>query len=189
MTRVLGLDVSTSCVGVAVVDQAEDGTITPVLLDHVTFPSKVKTLWEKAEILRDHLNSIRRTYHVISRVIIEDAAKKFTTGRSSASTIAVCMRFNGMATYVSYITFGIDPEYIPPTSARKLCGLKMQQKKKCGKSHKEQTAEYIMANDLKGKTWPLKRTGKVVDWSYDVIDAYVIAKAGLILSTSTTQEK
>ena len=181
MTRVLGLDVSTSCVGVAVVDDhAGDGSIRPVLLDHVSFPSKVKSLWEKAEILRDHLNTIRRTY-VIDRVVIEDAAKKFTSGRSSASTIAVCMRFNGMATYVSYITFGFDPEYIPPTTARKLCGLKMQQKKKCGKSHKHQTFDQIMASDLKGRIWPTKqRSTNIVDWAYDTVDAYVIAKAGLL---------
>ncbi len=181
MTRVLGLDVSTSCVGVAVLNNDPMG-INIDILDHLVFPPKVKTLWEKAEILELYLTEVYKA-HSIDQIYIEDAAKKFTKGLSSATTIAVCMRFNGMATYITYSLFKLHPEYIAPASARKGCGLKMQQKKKCGKSHKEQTFDAMMASDLKHLTWPTKqRSTNIVDWAYDTVDAYVVAKAGLLMN-------
>jgi hypothetical protein len=91
--------------------------------------------------------------------------------------------FNGLVSYFVRETWKIDPEHIMPARARKLIGLKMQQKKTCGLSHKEQTFDAIMASDLSHHTWPTKRSGKPKDWAYDIVDAYVIAKAGVVLNT------
>lgn len=179
MGKLLGLDVSTSYVGVTVLD-IPTGNID--LLDHVAL-TKAKTLWEKGAWVEDYLvNTLRPQFPDVEHVYIEDAAKKFASGRSSATVIATLMRFNGIASYIAYQVFSLHPEYVAPSAARKLCGLKMQQSKKCGKTHKQQTFDAIMASDLSHVTWPTKqRSTNIVDWAYDTVDAYVIAKAGLVL--------
>lgn len=183
MSYILGLDVSTSCTGVAVLDRAT-GTIA--LLDHITFKGKA-TLFEKGAIVEDYLASLKLNYPDITTVYIEDAAKKFASGQSSASVIATLMRFNGICSYIAYSTLGLMPEYVAPSAARKLCGLKMQQSKKCGKSHKVQTFDAMMASDLAHITWPLKlRSINIVDYAYDTVDAYVVAKAGLLIEQNPT---
>jgi hypothetical protein len=39
-------------------------------------------------------------------------------------------------------------------------------------------------NDLKDFSWPKKKSGKIVDWSRDATDAYVIAKAASLQTRS-----
>jgi hypothetical protein len=174
----LGLDVSTTYVGVALLKN--DGTI--LNLDHIDF-KKCITLWDKADKVRGYLEGKREQHpewQQVSALYVEDAAKKFAKGKTSADTIATLLRFNGLCSYLARSVLGIDPVFIAPTSARKLCGLKMIPKQKCGKSHKEQTYDLLMASDLKHITWPLKlRSVNVVDWSYDIVDAYCVCKAGL----------
>jgi hypothetical protein len=82
---------------------------------------------------------------------------------------------------VSYIVFDRYKkrvEYISPSEARKLVGLKVQRVSKCGISHKKQTFDYFMARDLSSQVWPLKKSGEPKDFVFDTVDAYCIAKAG-----------
>lgn len=177
----LGLDVSTTYVGVALL--SEKGEI--LTLNHIDFKG-CNNLWTKADKVRGYLAgkmSDDPEWQKIGALYIEDAAKKFTKGKTSADTIATLLRFNGLCSYLARDALGIDPEYIAPGSARKLCGLKMKSKKAAAKSHKEQTFDAIMATDLKHITWPTKqRSTNLVDWCYDIVDAYVICKAGLRLN-------
>jgi hypothetical protein len=179
MSKLLGLDVSTSFVGVAVLDMA---TGLEVKLDHIDL-RKGQSLFEKGAWVEDYLSDLRNAHPDIAEVYIEDAAKKFASGRSSASVIATLMRFNGICSYIAYTVFSFAPKYVAPSAARKLCGLKMQQSKKCGKTHKQQTFDAIMGSDLSHITWPTKRAPSVniVDYAYDTVDAYVVAKAGRII--------
>lgn len=179
---VLGLDISTTYTGVTLLN--DDGTI--VELAHIEF-KKCKTVWEKADHvatwLAEKVKTGRVGWDMITKIFIEDPAKKFSQGMSSASTIVTLARFNGLVSYIARNIFKTDPEYIAPGAARKACGLKMQQRKKCGLSHKQQTFDAIMASDLSHVTWPLKRRStKIVDWAYDIVDSYVIAKAGISLN-------
>jgi len=178
MSYLLGLDVSTSCVGVTLLSR-NTGAI--VLLDHIGFKGS-KTLYEKGTVVEGYLVNLKLKYPEIESVYIEDAAKKFASGRSSATVISTLMRFNGICSYIAYTRLQLLPEYVAPSAARKLCGLKMQQTKKCGRSHKQQTFDTMMATDLSHVTWPLKmRSTNIVDYAYDTVDAYVVAKAGLII--------
>jgi len=72
-----------------------------------------------------------------------------------------------------------EPEYIGSAHARKLCGIKLQ-RTALGGPQKEQVFSYMAVNDLKHVVWPLKKSGKVVDWSRDATDAYVIARAAAV---------
>jgi len=179
---VLGLDISTTYTGVVVLEKNDPPII--LTLDHIEF-KKCKTLWDKVDVVKSYFEAAKKKpeFANVRSIMIEDPAKKFSMGKSSATTIVTLARFNGLVSYLVREVFGMDPEYIAASAARKAVGLKMQQKKKCGLTHKEQTATHIMSNDLKHITWPKKKSGEVVDWSYDVIDAFVIAKAAIILST------
>ena len=225
MTVVLGLDISTTYTGVALLEMycdhcdgegwlwrrelpdtsdwdgsADDtrytcpycdrdsvhfemGTLNQLELVHIDF-KKCNTVWDKADRVAtwfdQKLASGAKGWKNIEGIYIEDPAKKFSQGQSSASTIVTLARFNGLVSYIARNKFKLDPIYLAPGAARKACGLKMQQKKKCGKTHKQQTFDAMMATDLAHITWPLKmRSTNIVDWAYDIVDAYVIAKAGL----------
>lgn len=170
---VLGLDISTSCTGVVVLGEER-------ILEYIEFKGK-NTVWEKADHVSEWLEEKSVFWPEISSIYVEDPAKKFTAGQSSANTIVSLAKFNGLVSYIFRNKFKLDPVYIAATAARKACGMKMQQKKLCGKSHKEQVIEHMLANDLKDIVWPTKKSGKPVDWQGDVVDAYTMAKAGYIL--------
>lgn len=186
MHFVLGLDISSSCVGVCYLNVASgiktDGTHIEVL-DHIDLKSSAKltNLWQKADELKKVLNKMISDYSMKpDQIIIEDAAKKFTPGRSSADTISTLLRFNGISSYVVRELFNKDPEFLGAQEARKLCSLKMQRVGKVNKPQKEQVFEAMMSSDLKHIVWPKKKSGADVEWSRDATDAYVLAKAGYI---------
>jgi hypothetical protein len=182
---IFGLDVSTSVTGTCLLDRdvEPDGTGNHiVLLDRIEF-KKCVTLWDKADVVKEYVEHVKR-YHDVTDVIvaIEEPLMGFTPGMSSATTITMLMRFNGIVSYLSRNAFGVDPQYISAAHARKLCGMKLQKVKVAGKSHKEQVFEYMHNNDLSHVIWPTKRSGQSVDWSRDATDAYVIARAACLVN-------
>lgn len=186
MHSILGLDISSSCVGVCYLNVTSgiksDGSHIEVL-EHIDLKSSARltNLWEKADELKKILTKMILDHSITpDRIIIEDAAKKFTPGRSSADTISTLLRFNGISSYVVRDIFKKDPDFLGAQESRKLCSLKMQRVGKVNKSQKEQVFEAMMNSDLKHIVWPKKKSGADVEWSRDATDAYVLAKAGYI---------
>lgn len=176
---ILGLDVSTSVTGVCIVDpqiQPDDVGSHILYLDRVEF-KKCKTLWEKADVIAYELSEFLNIHPGKYRVVLEEPLMGFRAGMSSAATITTLMRFNGIVSYIAREIFKNDPEYIASSSARKLCGIKMQKTAIAGMTGKEQVFKYMTENDLKHVKWPIKKNGALVDWSRDATDAYVIARA------------
>lgn len=197
MHLVLGLDVSTSCVGVCVVDahvEPDKKGSNVVLLTHIDFKG-CETLWDKADVVGKFLASISVDVQLmrvtaghpfVQAVCVEEPLMGFRTGMSSAATITTLMKFNGIVSYLARQVFSIDPEYISASHARKQCGVKVQRVSKCGKSGKEQVFEHMCANDLQHVQWPMKkRSANIVDWARDETDAYVIARAGSLQFKNT----
>jgi len=181
---VLGLDVSTSCTGVCIVDRDvpldEKGSHIR-LLDKVEF-KKCKTLWEKTDVIEAVLSDIRHRHKMNPTVLaLEEPLLGFQKGMSSATTITTLMRFNGIVSHIGRRIFEVDPTYISSASARKLCGIKMQRTSIAGMNGKEQVFKYMSENDLKHVDWPKKKNGQPVDSSRDMTDAYVIARAACLL--------
>ena len=85
---ILGLDISTAIVGVALIDERE-----LILSDHWDI-SKANTLFEKAELIGSELWQLRD--HGVENIYIETALKKFIPGRSRADTIIKLAKFNGI---------------------------------------------------------------------------------------------
>lgn len=176
---ILGLDVSTSVTGVCIIDSTartiENGSHIQYL-DRIEF-KKCKTLWDKADVIASELASLFKRHPGDYEVVLEEPLMGFRTGMSSATTITTLMKFNGIVSYISREIFKVDPQYIASSSARKLCGIKMQKTAVAGMSGKEQVFKYMSENDLKHVQWPTKKNGEAVDWSRDSTDAYVIARA------------
>ena len=189
---IVGLDISTSTTGMCVIDstvQLNGACISPMglpphvmVLDRVEL-QKCKTIWEKADKVRKALEYIRDELHLkIEHIAVEEPMMGFRAGKSSAQTISLLMRFNGIVSYVAREVFACDPEYVSVAHARKLCGIKLQ-RTAIGGPQKEQAFAYMQEHDLKDVQWPLKKNGKIVDWSRDANDAYVIAHASALMNT------
>lgn len=116
---ILGLDVSTKTIGIALFEDKEDcGDLK--LLHHVTPKvkpepdSKLAELFEKARIFeKEFLNDYADIG--ITRVVIEEPLLQ----SNNVHTIATLLRFNGMIARSVYETLNVVPEFISSYDARK----------------------------------------------------------------------
>jgi hypothetical protein len=145
-----------------------------MIQDHTSF---ISTGLNTRSVIRFGIRQILGDY----KVYLEEPLMGFRTGMSSAATITTLMRFNGIVSYISRGIFGVDPQYIASSTARKSCGIKLQKTSVAGINGKEQVFRYMSENDLKHVVWPKKKNGEPVDWSRDATDAYVIARAACLL--------
>lgn len=200
MSIILALDVSTSCTGICIVDsdiEPDEKGSHILVLDRIEFKG-CNTLWDKADRVEKSLLSIQDQLHCrgpvlgeppvegwvsgqehVQRIVVEEPLMGFRAGMSSAQTISMLMKFNGIVSYIARNIFKQEPEYIGSGHARKLCGMKLV-RTALGGPQKEQVFSYMAEHDLKHVQWPLKKSGKQVEWSRDACDAYVIARAASI---------
>jgi hypothetical protein len=179
--KILGLDVSTSITGICLLEKIDDSDPKILLLDHIDFKS-CDGFWEKADLAKGFFESKKLSDSVgekLDAIFIEESLQSFRTGLSSAATITTLAKFNSLVSYFARQRFSMDPNYIAATSARKLCGIKIQKTAACGKNAKEQTFEWALNGPLSMVEWPLKKNGQPKDWSRDATDAYVVARAGI----------
>ena len=105
---ILGLDISTSICGFAVIDKRG------MLVHHTALDlRKEKNIFAKCESFIQKLKETRQTYYGIDEVYIEQSLHMFMGGKSSAKTLSLLTRFNGMVSWVCYDQFG--KEYIADT--------------------------------------------------------------------------
>ena len=182
---VCGLDVSTSCTGVCIIDPSvqPDPVGSHILhLDRIEF-KKCITVWDKVDRVRESLRDLKDRFPGITLFSLEEPLLGFSKGMSSAATITTLMRFNGIVSFIGRDTFGVDPTYISAASARKLCGVKLQKTSVVGMPHKEQVFKHMCEHDLSHVVWPLTpKSGAIVGWSRDATDAYVIARAACLVN-------
>ena len=167
---ILGLDISTSCTGFSVLRY--DGTVIDI--GHLDL-SKCDDLWSKVDIINSWILTLPNCY-CISHIFVEEALKSFRPGFSSASTLSLLSRFNGIVCCLVRQALRVDPELIGATTARTTCGIKVKKGKANGPG-KEQVFRHVTSLMLI-RDWPTGRTGKVKDFCYDEVDSYVIAEAG-----------
>lgn len=172
---IIGFDLSTSVCGYAILN--EDGSL--FRMDHIDLTKVKGGLWEKVDIFKSFLENLD-VREQIKYVFIEEPLSKFSRRRSSAHTISLLMRFNGICSYLVHLSYNIDPVYYAPSEARKICKVTLLPKKKAkGLDQKHQTFEQMRVRpELAHIVWEKKRTGILKDWCYDRMDAYVIAIAG-----------
>ena len=179
---IVGLDASTSTVGICILDKNGE-----IVQNYFLKLKKQKELCTKGDVFKDELEKIASKYDV-TQVFIEDYAQRMARGTSSAATITRLAAWNGICQYLSYQVFHVQPEVLNVARARKLLQIKTQSKKKTGIPVKDQVFTWV-TNHLSAK-WPTKvlqsgpRKGQevILDEAKDMADAWVVAKAGYISS-------
>jgi hypothetical protein len=122
----------------------------------------------------------------IENIYIEDTLQSFSRGLSSARTLMQLSRFNGIVSNIAFRITRIKPVFINVNTARKSLGIKID--KNSSKDKKEQVMDWV-DSDLGGYNWPTKIISrgpnkghvKYEKFCYDIADAYVICKAGIII--------
>jgi len=167
---ILGLDVSTSITGYTLLDGDE------IIVNGAWDTRKYKNFFDKVVHVKDGLDKIRKEYGTrITAVYIEQSLQSFRSGFSSAKTLSTLSRFNGIVSWLVFDQYGIQPEYIAATSARKLCGIKVSR----GQKAKQVVLNFLLDNEP-SFVIEYTRNGNPKPESYDKADSIVIARAGAI---------
>jgi len=115
---VLGLDVSTKTIGIALYEDLGDkGNLTA--LTHVTPkikpvpPTKTQELFEKCNIFEEQCLDKYKDLN-ITRVIIEEPLLR----SNNVNTVGILLKFNGMISMAVYKKLGVVPDFISVFDAR-----------------------------------------------------------------------
>lgn len=117
---ILGLDVSTSRVGWAIINDKQE------LIDSGFYKTKAKTpLEERAIALKDNVLVPITTIHKIAEIRIEEPFTMFSGGKTTAKTMSSLQRFNGMVSLLAHQLLGKPPTLVGATTARSRVGIKV----------------------------------------------------------------
>ena len=114
---ILGLDVSTSIIGVCLF---KDDKV--VKADYIDL-RKISGLLHKAQAVEDYINNNLQEAQ-IEHIFIEQALMFFRRGGSTAKTMATLQNFNGVVSWLCFKLLELEHQYITPISARSKCGIK-----------------------------------------------------------------
>ena len=120
-SRILGLDISTSCIGASII--YDDGVNQPVIEKITHIKPKISSKIDGIEALilrkeifeKEFLNDLK-SYGITECVI--EAPLIFALGNSSPTTVAQLLRFNTLLSEAIYYQLGIIPYYISSLNAR-----------------------------------------------------------------------
>jgi len=177
---ILGIDISTSITGFAVVGDGQ-------LLHYSSIDlRKYKDAFAKADALKEYIEDFYENYqfdqdndgwgqsrHPISHIYIEQPLHMFMRGKSSAKTLSTLMTFNGIVSWLIYELFEIKPKYISAASARKTAGIRVPR----GEKAKQVVLKHLIENEPAFHI-EYTRHGNPKPESYDRADAIIVAKAG-----------
>ena len=187
---ILGVDISTSITGFAVVT---DNVL--VYYDSIDL-RKHKGFFAKTIAIKEKLMDIYEMYQLdnddrlvgdsefpIEHIYIEQSLHMFMGGKSSAKTLSILTRFNGIVSWLLYELFEIKPQFIAATSARKQAGIKVPR----GQKAKAVVLQYLLDNEPAFKVEYTKH-GNPKPESYDRADAIVVAKAGWAIEQASSDK-
>lgn len=166
---ILGLDISTSCTGVTILDY----TGRVILNDCWKF--KEDDVTDKLERAKKEIKDLKKKYP-ITEVFVEESLQAFRPGFSSAKTILSLAKFNGILCWMIWEEMKIKVQYIGSTTARKTCGIKVIK----GTPAKQQVMEWMLQNQTWFQVEKKKNSDNIKDHYYDMADSWVIAQAGLL---------
>tara|TARA_Y100000114_G_scaffold65238_1_gene59769 strand:+ start:10452 stop:11012 length:561 start_codon:yes stop_codon:yes gene_type:complete len=169
MTYILGLDVSTSVIGMAVMDLDKNLTHYRNLKMNSKDDLEIRCWQFKQELLEVFEN------YSFDAVYVEQPAMMFGGGRTTAQTMSKLQRFNGMCCYAVYTQTFIVPELVHANSARKKMNISVPRNVKNKKHH--------IINEVQKKypsfTYDITRHGNPKPGTDDIADAIVIAHYGV----------
>jgi hypothetical protein len=167
--KTLGLDISTSITGATVM---QDSKILETVFWDTRNKRKFPTFYEKAKFIKENILTIKKK-HGITNIYIEQSLQSFRSGFSSAQTLSTLARFNGVVSWFCFEIFGIQPEMIAATSARKQAGVGIKR----GDNAKEKVLQFVIDNFPQIEIQYTKH-GNPKPGTLDMCDSIVIALAG-----------
>lgn len=177
----IGLDISTSCTGIAVLHR-DTGDL--IYMSHENMASKVKfpTFWDKVNHMRKVFVDMHDPTWDVKGVAVEENMKRFTPGFSSADTILTLAKFNGILSYIMMLEYSVSPLNINVRSARSKLGIKIDFKDK-SKTTKQKVLDHVVAlhPDFPWVYREVKGVKSMTKINEDRCDAYVIAAATRIM--------
>jgi Holliday junction resolvasome RuvABC endonuclease subunit len=178
---ILGVDVSTSITGFAIVadnqlvyyDSIDMRKHKNVFDKTIAIKEKILDLFEMYQCNNDDSMRIGESDYPIEHIYIEQPFTFFNSGGSSAKTMATLQRFNGIVSWLLFEIFEIRPEYVGASAARKHAGIKVPR----GQKAKKVVLQHLLDTEPAFKIEYTKH-GNPKPESYDRADAIVIARAG-----------
>jgi Holliday junction resolvasome RuvABC endonuclease subunit len=169
---ILGLDISTSITGYCLLDTS--GEIIRANAWDMRNKNKFNSIFEKAQYVKESLCELKAQFP-IEKVYIEKPFMFFNSGGSSAKTMAALQKFNGIVSWMCYSIFGKKPQYYTAQQARKLNGIKVSR----GQKVKKEIIKWLLDKE---PSFNVEYTshGNPKPKYFDIADAIVIAKAGLV---------
>lgn len=127
---ILGLDISTACIGISII--YDDGVNQPVieLISHVSPKIDKEIKGIEALILRKQIfeeNFLNKMDEVLANIncplkkiteVVIESPMIYATGGSNAATVATLLQFNGILSDSIYRTLHIVPDYVSSYDAR-----------------------------------------------------------------------
>ena len=200
---ILGLDVSTKTIGIALFED-NGGKCDLKVLTHVTPKVKPKPetkqqeLFEKATIFE--VECLKKYIGVgVTRVIIEEPLLR----SNNVNTVATLLRFNGIISRAAYDILGVVPEYISSYDSRAFSFPELMQVR----THSKKGERYPESKIAKGKpslfggynmdvdkkmviwekvadlepqiAWLYDKKGKLRKENFDMTDAYTCVRAAM----------
>jgi hypothetical protein len=169
---ILGLDVSTKTIGIALFEDLGDNGILR-LLHHVTPlvkpkpKNKMQEIFDKAKIFEEEFLMKYKDFGV-SRVIIEEPLLR----SNNVNTVGTLLRFNGIISRSVYDVLGVIPEYISSYDSRKY-------------AYPELMA--IRTHNRRGEPYPLKQLEKAKPVLFGAYDTEVDKKMVIWEKVSETE--
>ena len=172
----LGLDISTSKIGLCIMDYKFNLLETTLIKLNTKDELEDRCLYLEEYINKlNYFDKINEKGYIIKDVYVESAFIAFSGGKTSAVTMSKLQRFNGMVCFMLRKLLGIQPFLISPAKARGLVHLKIKR----GENTKQKVIEHVektFPNDFK---YELTRHGNPKPGTDDRADAIVIVWAGL----------
>jgi len=164
----IGLDISSSKVGIAVLDSDEN-----IILSEVIKFKTNTTLEDRALKFERRMREIDKAYVPLD-IFVEQPAMMFKGGKTTAQTMAKLQRFNGMCSYIVYKTFDIVPILVNPRSARSKLNIKIPR----GQKPKKIIIEWVENRYKEQFEYSMTRHGNPQPGTDDRADAIVVALGG-----------
>lgn len=145
--------------------------------------NKFSSHFDKALFIKDDMVSMKVQYN-IDKIFIEQPFSFFSSGGSSAKTMATLQRFNGIVSWLCFDIFSITPRYLTAQEARKLCEIKVPR----GEKAKKIVLGWVTKN-VKGFKVEYTSRHNPKPKYYDIADSLVVAMAGYYMCGGDSSEK
>lgn len=145
---IMGLDISTACIGVCVVK--DDGTDTPpqiLAITHKTpkIPKNIKGI--EALCLRKNIfetEFLKKINEYVDETITDVVIEEPLLSSNNTNTVATLLRFNGMVADAVYNTLGVVPNFISSYDARMYSFPELVAIRKYNKKGEEYSVKHIL---------------------------------------------